>query len=56
MSAGLDVYHADPAPTIATAGEEPNDLDHDLSEVRQAWVDWKSNMNNIIRVAREGCE
>ena len=37
MFPGLDLYYADPAQTLTTAGEEldylDDDLDHDLSEV-----------------------
>ena len=33
MFPGLDLYYADPAQRITTAGEESDDLDHDLSEL-----------------------
>ena len=33
MFPGLDMYYADPAQHLTTAGEELGDLDHDLSEV-----------------------
>ena len=35
MSLGLDLYYADPAQPLTTAGEEPDDLDHDLPYVKQ---------------------
>ena len=31
MFPGLDLYHADPAQPLTTAGEELDDLDHHLS-------------------------
>ena len=31
MFPGLDLYNADPAQPLTTAGEEQDDLDHDLS-------------------------
>ena len=30
---GLDLYHADPAQHLITAGEDPDDLDRDLSDL-----------------------
>ena len=33
MYPGLDLYFADPAHPLTTAGEELDDLDHDLPEV-----------------------
>ena len=33
MYPGLDLYHAGPAQTLTTAGEELDDLDHDLSDL-----------------------
>ena len=31
MFPGLDLYYADPAQRLTTAGDELDDLDHDLS-------------------------
>ena len=33
---GLDLYSADPAQPLTTAGE-PDDLDHDLSDLSEVW-------------------
>ena len=33
LSPGLDLYYADPAQHLITAGQELDDLDHDLSDV-----------------------
>ena len=33
MFPGLDLYYADPAQPLTTAGEELDDLDHDLSDL-----------------------
>ena len=33
MFPGLDLYHAHPAQHIIPAGEEPDDLDRDLSDL-----------------------
>ena len=33
MFPGLDLYHADPAQPLTTAGVELDDLDHDLSDL-----------------------
>ena len=33
MFPGLDLYHANPAQPLTTAGEELDDLDHDLSDL-----------------------
>ena len=33
--AGLDLYHADPEQPRTTAGEQLDDLDHDLSDLSQ---------------------
>ena len=34
---GLDCrYYADPAQPLTTAGQEPDDLDHDLSDLSEA--------------------
>ena len=35
MSPGLDLYHADPAQSLTTAGEGLDDLDHDLSDLSE---------------------
>ena len=33
MLPGLDLYHTDPAQPLTTAGEAPDDLDNDLSDL-----------------------
>ena len=33
MLPGLELYYADPAQPPTTASEEPDDLDHDLSDL-----------------------
>ena len=33
MCSALDLYHADPAQPLTTAGEELDDLGHDLSDL-----------------------
>ena len=33
MLPGLDLYHADPAQPLTTAGEEVGELDHDLFDL-----------------------
>ena len=35
---GLDLCHADPARPLASAGVEPDDLDHDLSDLSDLYV------------------
>ena len=34
---GLDLYYADPAQPLTTAGEELDYLDHDLSDLSEVW-------------------
>ena len=45
MFLGLDLYHADPAQPLITAGQALDDLDHHLSEV------WKDGTLNAINNA-----
>ena len=33
MFPGLDLHYADPAQSLTTAGEELDDLDHDISDL-----------------------
>ena len=35
MFSGSDLYHADLAQPLTTAGEDGDDLDHDLSDLSQ---------------------
>ena len=40
MFPGLDLYYADPAQPLATAGEELDDSGHDLSDLFVRAVEW----------------
>ena len=44
MLSGLDLYYADPGQPLATAGEELDHLDHDLSDL---YLIVLGEMNNI---------
>ena len=40
----MDLYYTDPAQHRTTAGEEPNDLDNDLSDLSDVFGVWKYHM------------
>ena len=37
MFPGLDLHYTDPAQHLRTAGDELDDLDHDLSDLFEVW-------------------
>ena len=43
MLPGLDLYYADPAQPPTTASEEPDDLDHDLSDLSVRGVKYSAS-------------
>ena len=48
MFPGLDLYYTDPAQPFTTAGEEPEDLDRDLSDLCKVYD--ASNNQRLVHV------
>ena len=45
MFSELDMYYVDPARPLTTAGEQPDDLDHDLSDLSnlsEVCISWRT--------------
>ena len=55
MLPGLDLYHADPAQPVTTASEEPEDLDHDLSDLSEVCNGWPAAQLRSLS-ARKMCD